>query len=100
MAKDNIRIKFEKTAVCRNQVRVPGDELTVDAKTADRMVERNLAIVVGEEHDGVNHEEQNADDELTGMTVDELKEYAVEAGVDLTGKTEKADIIAAIREAM
>ena len=29
-----------------------------------------------------------------------LKEYANEAGVDLTGKTKKADIIAAIREAM
>ena len=96
MAMDNIRIKFEKTAVCRNRVMVPGDELTVDAKTADRMVERNLAIVVGEEP---SDEAQTAD-ELTGMTVDELKEYAVEAGVDLTGKTKKDDIIAAIREAV
>lgn len=96
MATDNIRIKFEKTTVCRGQVRVPDDELTVDAKTADRLVERNLAIVVGEEHD----DEQHVEDELTGMTVDELKEYANEAGVDLKGKTEKDDIIAAIREAM
>ena len=99
MANGNIRIRFEKTAVCGNSVRVAGDELVVDAKTADRLVERNLATVVGEEPVDTNHEEQDAD-ELTGMTVDELKEYAAEAGVDLTDKTEKDDIIAAIREAV
>ena len=104
MANHNIRLKIESTAVVRGQVRVPGDEVTVDAKTADQLVERNLATVVGEETPegqmtgGENG--QDADDELTGMTVDELKEYANEAGVDLTGKTERDDILAAIREAM
>lgn len=98
MANNNIRIRFEKTAVCRSRVRVPGDELTVDAKTADRMVERNLAIVVGETPANDNNDEHV--DELTGMTVDELKEYATEAGVDLKGKTKKDEILAAIREAM
>lgn len=97
MANRNIRLKIESTAVVRGQVRVPGDEVVVDAKTADRLVERNLAEIVSEEPP---HDEQPVDDELTGMTVEELKEYADEAGVDLRGKTKKEDILAAIREAM
>lgn len=97
MANQKIRLKIEATAVVGGQVRVPGDEVAVDAKAADRLVERNLAIVVGEE---TPDDEHHVDDELAGMTVDELKEYADEAGVDLTGKTKKDDIIKAIREAV
>ena len=37
--------------------------------------------------------------ELDDMTVDELKAYAAEHGIDLTGKTTKADILAAIKAA-
>ncbi len=33
------------------------------------------------------------------MTVDELKAYAAEHSIDLTGKTTKADILAAIKAA-
>ena len=36
---------------------------------------------------------------LDDMTVDELKAYAAEHGIDLTGKTTKADILAAIKAA-
>lgn len=97
MANHSIRLKIEATAVVRGQVRVPGDGVTVDAKTADSLVERNLATIVGEE---TSHDEQHVEDELAGMTVDELKEYATEAGVDLTGKTKRDDILAAIREAV
>lgn len=105
MANNIIRLKIEKTTICNGRVVVADEEVTVQAKVADNLVERGLAIVVGEEvtknenHEGGDRDE-NADDELAGMTVDELKEYAAEAGVDLTGKTKKADILAAIREAM
>lgn len=96
MATDRIQIKIEDTVIVGGKVVVAGDELTVDAKIADGLVERNLAMVVGEAESDDNH----VDDELDDMTVDELKEYAVEAGVDLKGVTEKDDIIAVIREAM
>lgn len=102
MANNIIRLKIEKTTICNGRVVVADEEVTVQAKVADNLVERKLAIVVGEEtteNEGRDHDD-NADDELAGMTVDELKEYAAEAGVDLTGKTKKADILAAIREAM
>lgn len=106
MANNLIRLKIENTTVYGGKVLVRGEELKVDAKTADRMVERDIASIIGEEvvheeeqeiHDE-NHEDAN--DELAGMNVDELREYAAEAGVDLRGKTKKADILAAIREAM
>lgn len=103
MANNLIRLKIEKTTTYRGRVLVRDEELNVDAKTADGMVERGLASVVGEiveNKQDEDTEDGNAGDELSGMTVDELKEYAAEAGVDLTGKTKKADIIAAIREAM
>lgn len=90
MANQNIRLRIDSTAVVRGAVCVAGDEVIVDAKMADRLVERNLATVVGEHH---------VEDDLDDMTVDELREYANEAGVVLTGKTKKAEIIAAIREA-
>lgn len=90
MANDIIRLKIEDTVVVCGAVRVAGDEVTVNAKVADGLVERNLATVIGEQHV----------DELTGMTVEELREYAVEAGVDLTGMTDKDEILAALREAM
>ena len=41
-----------------------------------------------------------ADEDVTKLSVDELKEYAQEAGIDLKGVTRKADMIAAIRKAM
>ena len=93
---NRIQIKIEQAVVFGGKVVVAGDELTVDAKIADRMVERNLATVVGE----IPTDDEHVDDELDGMKVDELIEYAKEAGVDLKGVSKKADIIAAIREAM
>lgn len=95
MANNLINVKVVKTITHNGKVVVPNDELTVDAKTADRLVERNLVIVVGEETVVDEHTE-----ELAGMTVEELKEYASEAGIDLKGISKKADIISAIREVM
>ena len=102
MANNIIRLKIEKTTICNGRVVVVDEEVTVPAKVADKMVERGLATVVGEEfiESADTENDDNADDELAGMSVDELKEYAAEAGVDLTGKTKKADILAAIREAI
>lgn len=94
MANGYIRLKITKTTTYNGRVLVPGDELTVDVQKADKLVERKLAEIVGEEP------EQGADDELDNMTVDEMKEYAQEAGIDLKGVTRKADMIAAIRKAM
>jgi hypothetical protein len=37
-------------------------------------------------------------DAMDAMTVDELKALADEQGVDLTGLTKKADIVAAIKK--
>lgn len=96
MANRLIQIKIEQAVVFGGKVVVAGEELTVDAKVADRMVERNLATVVGE----IPTDDEHVDDELDDMKVDELIEYAKEAGVDLKGVSKKADIIAAIREAM
>ena len=96
MATDKIQIKIEGTVIVGGKVVVAGEELTVNAKIADNLVERNLATVVGE----AETEDEHVDDELDDMTVDELKEYADEAGVDLKGVTKKADIIATIREAI
>ena len=93
---NKIQIKIKGTVVVCGKVVVEGDEMTVDVKIADNLVERNLATVVGE----AETENGHVGDELDDMTVDELKEYAVEAGVDLKGVTKKADIIAVIREAM
>lgn len=90
MEHDVIRIRIDSTAVVCGAVRVSGDEVTVDAKTADGLVERNLATVIGEQHV----------DELDGMTVEELKEYASEAGVCLDGISDRDEMVAAIREAM
>lgn len=94
MANGYIRLKIAKTMTYNGRVFVPGEELTVDAQKADKLVERKLAEIVDEEP------EQGADDELDSMTVDEMKEYAQEAGIDLKGVTRKADMIAAIRKAM
>ena len=94
MANGYIRLKIAKTTAYNGRVLVPGEELTVNAQKADKLVERKLAEIVGEEP------EQGADDELDSMTVDELKEYAQEAGIDLKGVTRKTDMIAAIRKAM
>ena len=44
--------------------------------------------------------EAAADVDLEAMTIPALKEYAQERGIDLTGKTLKKDIIAAIRAAL
>ena len=94
MANGYIRLKIAKTTAYNGRVLVPGEKLTVNAQKADKLVERKLAEIVGEEP------EQGADDELDSMTVDELKEYAQEAGIDLKGVTRKADMIAVIRKAM
>lgn len=92
MANSLIRLRIVKTTACRGRVLIPGEELVVDARIADKLIERGLASVVGEE--------AMLDDDLADMTIEELKEYASEAEIDLTGRTKKADIIAAIREAM
>lgn len=96
MANNFIQIKIEQAVTHCGRVVVAGEEITVDAKVADRMVERGLATVVGE----VATNDFHVDDELDDMKVDELIEYAKEAGVDLKGLSKKADIVAAIREAM
>lgn len=102
MANGYIRLKIAKTTAYHGRVLVPDEELTVNAQEADKLVERKLAEVIGEEPEQGSDEEseQGAGDELDSMTVDELKEYAQEADIDLKGVTKKADIIAAIREAM
>ena len=106
MANSVFRVKVKKTFTYDRRVVVPEEYLTVDAKTAQNLSERNLVVVVDEE---IVEDEQVVDeeivedehtDELDGMLVDELKEYAAEAGIDLEGKTRKADIIAVIRKAM
>lgn len=43
--------------------------------------------------------EEGGEVDLESMTVAELKEYAAERGISLSGLTRKADIIAAIRAA-
>lgn len=96
MANNLTQIKIEGTVIVCGKVAVAGDGLTVEAKIADNLVKRNLATVVGNQATDNVH----VDDELDDMTVDELKEYAEEAGVDLKGVTKKADIIATIREAI
>lgn len=105
MANSLIRLKIENTTAYRGRVLVPGEEIKVDAKVADKLVERGLATVVGEvadetEQEEPAEEEASVDDELAGMNLEELREYAAEAGIDLKGKTKKADILAAIREGM
>ena len=97
MANTRIHVKVTKTFVYNSTVVVPNTELTVDAIVADNLVERNLVIVVGEELGDENTDGHT--DELDGMTVEELREYASEAGINLKGISKKADIIAAIREA-
>lgn len=89
-----IRLKIENTTSYRGKVYVRNDELTVDAKTADGLVEREIASILGEE--AVTESKEDAE-ELAGMTVEELREYAAEAGIELKGVTKKAEIIAAIR---
>lgn len=97
MANGLIRLKIAKTTCYNARVLVPEEEITVNAKVADKMVERGLASIIEQ----LEQEETNEEtDELESMTVDELKEYATEAEVDLKGATKKADIILAIREAM
>lgn len=94
MANSLIRLKIEKTLAYNSRVLIPGEEITLDAKIADIMVERNLATILGEE------QEQIVEDELDKMTLEELKEYAAEADIKLEGVTKKADILAKIRKGM
>ena len=96
MADKLIKVRVEQTLAYCGRVAVAGEEMTVNAKVAQNLIERNIATVVGEIPASNNH----VDDELNDMKVDELIEYAKEADVDLKGATKKADIIAAIREAM
>lgn len=98
MANDKIRLKIKNTLSYNMRVYVQDDELTVDKKTADSLVERNLAEVIGEEVG--NENDSHVEDELDGLTVKELEEYAKEAGVNLKGLTRKGDIVKAIREAI
>lgn len=89
-----VKVKMLKTAAYNARVVVANEELTVDAKVADSLIERGMAEMVESEED--NH----AEVELSGMKVDELIEYAKEAGIDLGSATKKADIIAAIEAGM
>lgn len=110
MANNLVHVRVKETITYNGRVVVNNDELTVDVKTADSLAERNLVTVIGEvivtdeqTDDTDNMGDNNVDntaDELDGMTVDELKEYASEAGVDLKGISRKADIVAAIRKAI
>ena len=98
MANELICIKIAKTVAYRGKVYVADDELTTDAKTADSLVEREIAVVIGHEVIDEPEDTQDVENELDNMTVAELKEYAEEAGIDLKGLTRRADIISAIRE--
>ena len=95
MANNLIRVAAKEVFTYNGKVVVINNELTVCAKIADALVERGLVTVIGEETVG----DENTD-ELDGMTIDELKEYAAEAGIDLRGKSKKAEILSAIREAV
>ena len=97
MANNKIRLVVKTTLVYNAKVYVAGNELTADEMSAERFVKRNLATVIDEQVKET--EDEHIEDELDDMTVDELKEYAEEAGVSLKGLTRKGDIINAIREA-
>ena len=101
MASIFVKTKIESTVIYNGKVYVKGDEVDIEVKKADSLVERNLVTVIGETpKQDEDKESSETVDELEQMTVDELKEYATEAGIDLKGKTLKADIIKAIREVM
>lgn len=98
MANNKIRLVVKNTLVYNAKVYVAGNELTADEMSAERFVKRNLATVIDEQVKET--EDEHIEDELDDMTVEELKEYAEEAGVSLKGLTRKGDIINAIREAI
>ena len=97
MVNNKIRLVVKNTLVYDAKVYVAGNELTADEMSANRFVKRNLATVIDEHVEET--EDGHIEDELDDMTVDELKEYAEEAGVNLKGLTRKGDIVNAIREA-
>ena len=71
-----------------------------------RFLEQGAVLPDGVAEDSLNHllsldmiaEVQEAEP-LGSMTVDELKAYAAEHGIDLTGASKKDDILAAIQAA-
>lgn len=69
-----------------------GSFRTDDHEIADRLREVEGVTEVDDDQPA----EADADD-LDGRTVADLRDYAVEYGIDLDGITRKADIVAAIR---
>ena len=61
----------------------------------DPSEDEGVSAQVASESDGGHTPEKSLDE----MTVDELKAYAKEHSIDITGKTAKADILAAIKAA-
>lgn len=96
MVNSTIRLKINSAVVICGRVCVANEEVSVDAKIADRLIERGVATMIGKESD----EAKNTNDDFDSMTVDELKEYAAEAGIDLAGVTKKADILTKLRGEM
>lgn len=85
--------------IVAGEVRHPYDNpLTVTNKEAARLLA--AGVLDGEPVDTAGEdpvEDDPTTDDLDGMTVAQLTDLAGAEGVDLTGKTLKADIIAAIR---
>lgn len=92
MANNIVNVIVKQSITYKGKVFVVNDELAMDAEIATNLSHRNLVTIQASE-------DLNTD-ELDGMTVDELREYAEEAGICLIGIHKKADIISAIREAV
>ncbi len=86
---ESLKLKWERGYITRETLRgwvsinerKPGAGITAEEYTA----------ITGESLEDVD---------LEAMTIPQLKAYAEERGINLSGKTLKADIIAAIRAAL
>ena len=95
MANGYIRLKIEKTTTYRGRVVVLGESIDTNVDEAKDFVGKGLATV-----ENGSLEEPVEEDEFDKMTIEELREFAEEAGIDLKGLSKKADIISAIKEGM
>lgn len=97
MEKQYIRLKIAKTVSYRGKVLVPNNEILVDEQAAADLVERGMAEFL---ESVPNQQNSETGDELEEMSVDELKEYAQEAGIEVESLTDRAEILQAIKEAI
>lgn len=86
-----------------------GDELDVETlekfgvDEVVRLVELGALQVIGEDkkifdEEKIQKDENSGDEELDGMTVKELQDYAFELGIEIPKQIKKADLIALIVE--